>query len=624
MPVTAPHPGNVAPSRSTHARRDDDPSSDQFTLEQIQRCLIEIVFDNSDAQAVIAQVADAVLRFSNAIALVYLERTDSGEPQVSHSLSLVDLSGMTGEAQPTWTQWAEGACQSGRVTHNAIGEQQGAALTVPVVLPDKAAEAFCLVFQIHQLPSERCLNIALAASAHLTMSRLANGTDQGKGNLSGDVVGTPTTATIAGNQSCAQLASQIANETKSHVNCETVIIGKVCSAGRKCRVVGLSDVSQFDRRSAYIRAIGKVLTHAANRGVVDVWTRSSEVELPAFQKLIELGQSEYIVTGPLHGPEHEIVGAWILAGDDQQQVDAVEQFALSNAAAVGARLASAKSVGTYGTRIPSLLRCLRNWRMSLTIALLLVVIAAMFVPTSYKLKCDSVVEPVTKRFAVSPFDGMLNRTFVEQGALVTQGDILATMDDRDIRWELTGLEANRARAVKRKDSAMANHKTGEAQIAAFEIQQLDSEISALRHRLTQLDIRSTIDGIIVSGVRRESQGAPQLVGDTLFEIAPLGKMVVEIAVPENEVGYVSENMRVLFFPDTFPGRVFEGEINSIQSRSEIRDAENVFIADVRIDNPGELLKPGMGGRSQIVAAPRAIGWILFHRPLEWIQECLSW
>jgi hypothetical protein len=76
--------------------------------------------------------------------------------------------------------------------------------------------------------------------------------------------------------------------------------------------------------------------------------------------------------------------------------------------------------------------------------------------------------------------------------------------------------------------------------------------------------------------------------------------------------------------DAYPGRVWEGSLERLHPRSEVRDDKNVFIAEVALDNAEALLRPGMEGRAKIVSGPQRLGWILFHEPYYRLASWLGW
>ena len=114
------------------------------------------------------------------------------------------------------------------------------------------------------------------------------------------------------------------------------------------------------------------------------------------------------------------------------------------------------------------------------------------------------------------------------------------------------------------------------------------------------------------------------MGQTLFEIAPLDRMIVEIAVPEPDIAHVAPGLPIQVAMDAYPGRTWQATLERIHPRSEIKDHDHVFIGEIALDNPYALLRPGMQGRAKITAARHPLGWNLFHKPWEQLVIWLGW
>ena len=80
-----------------------------------------------------------------------------------------------------------------------------------------------------------------------------------------------------------------------------------------------------------------------------------------------------------------------------------------------------------------------------------------------------------------------------------------------------------------------------AQLAKLEADRLELKTKILELRSNHLEIKSPIDGVVISGDQERAEGAPLTIGQALFEVAPLDKMVVELAIPEDEITHIKQN-----------------------------------------------------------------------------------
>jgi biotin carboxyl carrier protein len=262
----------------------------------------------------------------------------------------------------------------------------------------------------------------------------------------------------------------------------------------------------------------------------------------------------------------------------------------------------------------------RNWILASVITLSL----AMLLPLPYKIRCELELQPVKHRFVAVPFDGPLELSHVRPGDTVAKGDLLATINPREIEYELASIRAELNRAMQEKKGLMADHDFAGSKIAGLESDRLQLQTDLLQYRHDNLEIRSPIAGVVVSGDLKQSEGMPMSRGETLFEIAPLGEMVVEIAVPEEDVAHVREGMQVSFYVHALPSRGMSGSIARLHPRAELRNHDNIYIAEVRVRDDDNVLRPGMRGRARIVGDRHALGWNLFHKAYFALLRVAGW
>jgi RND family efflux transporter MFP subunit len=249
---------------------------------------------------------------------------------------------------------------------------------------------------------------------------------------------------------------------------------------------------------------------------------------------------------------------------------------------------------------------------------------AMLIPLPYRVSCDCRVQPTERRFVAAPYHGILEKSLVEAGEIVTEGQVVARMDGRQLRIELAGLEAEYKGARRKSDSSRAIGEVAQSQIAKMEMRRLAAKIELTKTRMQDLEVRSPIDGIIVSGDLEKAQGAPLETGQTLFEVAPLEKMMAEIGVPESEIQYVNQDDTVKLKLNAFPFQSWTGKVERIYPGTEVIDDQTVFVTEVELDNESGRLKPGMEGAAKISTHWTPLGWNLFHNTWENIRCWTVW
>ena len=251
-------------------------------------------------------------------------------------------------------------------------------------------------------------------------------------------------------------------------------------------------------------------------------------------------------------------------------------------------------------------------------------VGLLAVPFPHRVSCHCLVQPVTRRYVVAPYDGTLEKCLVSPGDVVRCGDVLARLDEREIRWELAGLTADLRERRKNAMRRWPATRPAALQLAELEMRRMQLQMQLLKHRLENLAVRSPIDGIVVAGDLEKAEGAPLTIGQSLFEIAPLDRMMCEVSIPEKAIAHVQAGMPASVHLDACPGRTMEGALQEIHPQAELHNEESVFVADMELENSQGLMRPGMNGSAKVTSGRRSLGWILFHEPWSRLRRAVAW
>ncbi|RKD35546.1 MULTISPECIES: efflux RND transporter periplasmic adaptor subunit [unclassified Rhizobium] len=152
--------------------------------------------------------------------------------------------------------------------------------------------------------------------------------------------------------------------------------------------------------------------------------------------------------------------------------------------------------------------------------------------------------------------------------------------------------------------SLADQAAAQVALDQATIEQREAELSAAQINLDYTNIRSPVNGVVVS--RNVTQGqtvAASFQTPTLFLIATdLTRMQVDTNVSESDIGTVSEGQSVTFSVDAFPDRIFEGKITQVRQSPQTIQNVVTFDAVVGVDNTDLALKPGMTASLNIITA----------------------
>jgi multidrug efflux pump subunit AcrA (membrane-fusion protein) len=245
-----------------------------------------------------------------------------------------------------------------------------------------------------------------------------------------------------------------------------------------------------------------------------------------------------------------------------------------------------------------------------------ILVAVAILPVHYRVSCKARVDTTEQRFVSTPFEATLLKANVKPGDTVQRGDVLFELDGRPLRLEREEIEAEIQQVVKARDVALASQRIADAQQEAFKQQQLRRHHDLLSDRLGQLAVLSPIDGIVVSGDLQKFVGSPLERGRTLIEVAPMDKMIIEVEIPEYEIGYVEKGVKTRVKIDAIGGSSIRLPLGDIYPAAEVRDDRNVFIGRIHLDNTHMQLKPGMLGKATAYGPRRPWIWSWVRGALE--------
>ncbi len=190
--------------------------------------------------------------------------------------------------------------------------------------------------------------------------------------------------------------------------------------------------------------------------------------------------------------------------------------------------------------------------------------------------------------------GMVQTLYFTPGATVKKNDKLAQLN-ADV--EIGTLDALKAQAALAK----ITYERDKAQFAvkAISKQQLDTDIQNLKNLEAQVEaqkgtvakktIVAPFDGRL--GVSSINPGQYLNVGDRVTTIQTLDPIWADFYLPQQTLSQIRVGLPVTIKSDTYPNKVFEGKITTIEPIVDI-NTRNVLV-EATIANKDQALTPGM-------------------------------
>lgn len=245
------------------------------------------------------------------------------------------------------------------------------------------------------------------------------------------------------------------------------------------------------------------------------------------------------------------------------------------------------------------------------------------------------LNPVVLVQVGSQVSGRIEKIYVDFNSKVKKGDILAELDQSQLKAQIEQNQANYQNAIaaverakvslqiaeknyerakslyeknlissQEKDQAEAAYLQAKADLVSAEARaaQAKYQLDASKVNLSYAIIRSPIDGVVVSrNINVGQTVAASFQAPTLFEIAnDLTKMQVQCLVDEADVGKVKEGQKVKFTVEAYPNETFWGVVRQVRYAAQVQQNVVQYTAILDVDNSSLKLLPGMTATCSII------------------------
>ncbi len=244
---------------------------------------------------------------------------------------------------------------------------------------------------------------------------------------------------------------------------------------------------------------------------------------------------------------------------------------------------------------------------------------ALLWPLDYVIKSPARVEGRIQQAISVPFDGYISAILVGTGQLLKQGELIATLDDTELRLQLA--QANHAVASLEKQYRIALSQLDFTESTRFAAQrdkaQIDIEL--IQRQLQKVELRAPIDGVIISGDISRASGAAVDKGQMLFEMAPAQDYRVVIDVDERDIRYIRAMQSGELVLAGVGGTALPLTVDAVSAVFSQDEGGRHYRCEASVDDSVGLLRPGMQGSAGVVVGQRRLGWLLLHRAYDWLR-----
>jgi multidrug resistance efflux pump len=434
-----------------------------------------------------------------------------------------------------------------------------------------------------------------------------------------------------------EILFEISNDTARRLNCARVGIGMV--SNETVTLTALSDAAWLEKSSSLSKHYSAAMEEALDSREMQIYPAMPSLDvtapappsaiLPQHARLLASQNSRRILSLPLiqgvecvaimtlewHG-EHDCTSeniAWLEAYgallptilEDKRQA---ERGYLAKAYSAFKDIAAK----LFGPR--HLL-----WKTA-TVAVALLLAILVLVPINYRVTAKALLEGQTQRVAVAPFEGFISAAPVRAGDTVQAGQLMAQLDDRDLKVDLAKWSSERDQYERKLREAMAAHEMSNVQILDAQFKQADAQVKLATEKIIRAKITAPYPGIVVSGDLSQMIGSPVETGKKLFEIAPLEQYRIVLQVDEKEIRHVESAQTGQIVVSGVNDDPMPLTVTKVTPVATAQDGKNTFRVEANLNGDiSPRLRPGMEGIGKVSVGSRSLWWVITHSFTDWLR-----
>jgi RND family efflux transporter MFP subunit len=435
-------------------------------------------------------------------------------------------------------------------------------------------------------------------------------------------------ATALQEKRLGECALAVANELAARLSCERVGIG--LRHADAIRVEAISHTATFDPRSDFVRLMAEAMEEVVDldMAIVHPALDADAVGGLAHAALSEARGADSVLSIPLMD-DSDMLGVVTLERTPEKPFDAADLelcrtiglllgpiLALKQREERSLRERAAQSfhetaAALFGPRHPGL--------KLISVVALAVLVFLSVATVSYRVASKTTIEGAIQRAVVAPFQGYVAEGLVRAGDTVKQGQVLARLDDRELKLERARWGAEAEQMARRYRQAAAAQERAAMTVAAAQEDGAQAQLALVEERLARSVLKAPFDGIVVQGDLSQLLGSPVEQGKVLFEVAPLDAYRVVMNVDERDIAEMAVGQKGELALAGMPYERLPFTVKQVTPISTPQDGRNYFRVEAQLERAYERLRPGMEGVGKVEVGDRKLIWIWTHSLVEWLR-----
>ena len=205
---------------------------------------------------------------------------------------------------------------------------------------------------------------------------------------------------------------------------------------------------------------------------------------------------------------------------------------------------------------------------------------------------------------------------------MVDGDVLAALDDRELKLERLKWSSQKAQLNKQYDEALAKRDRAQINIVNAQIDQANAQLALIDDQLSRTEMTAPFSGVVISGDLSQSLGASVRRGDEMFVIAPLNSYRVILKVKERDIQEVKDGQTGELVLTSMTEEQLGFRVKRITPVTTAEEGQNYFRVEAELTSPSQRLRPGMEGVGKIKVDERRLISIWTRNLIDWFRMWL--
>jgi hypothetical protein len=240
-------------------------------------------------------------------------------------------------------------------------------------------------------------------------------------------------------------------------------------------------------------------------------------------------------------------------------------------------------------------------------------------PVPYRITALARVEGEVQRVLAAPTDGFLQQVHARPGDSVKQNQVLVELAQQDLLLERRKWQGELAQHENAYGAAMSKSDRVQMAVSMARMQEAQAQLDLVQQQLVRTSLVAPFDGIVTEGDLVQSLGAPVQKGHILMTVAPRDRYRIIVEVDERDIARIGTGQEGKLALTAMPGERQPFSVVRISPVARVIDERNVFEVEGRVPAGATALRPGLKGVAKIAVGYRPLGWIAFHRLLDFLR-----